>query len=59
LSAEIEADEKKIAKLPGLIEKPKRKNQRPWLKQTSSRHNSPPCPTLREITKNGWRISIR
>jgi hypothetical protein len=29
LSAEIEADKKKIAELPGLIEKPKRKNHRP------------------------------
>jgi uncharacterized membrane protein len=29
LSAEIKADEKKIAELPGLIEKPKRKHHRP------------------------------
>jgi hypothetical protein len=29
LSAEIKADEKKIAELPGLIENPKRKHHRP------------------------------
>jgi hypothetical protein len=29
LSAEIEADDKKIAELPGLIEKTKRKQYRP------------------------------
>jgi hypothetical protein len=27
--------------------------------KTSSRHNSPPCPILKEITRNDWRISTR
>jgi hypothetical protein len=59
LKVEIEADRKKIAELPGLTKKSKRKLQQPWLNQTSSRQRSSFCPTLKKLIRNYWRISAK
>jgi chromosome segregation ATPase len=55
LSAEIEADDKKIAELPGLIEKIQEEATSAIAEVNQCNANSPSCPTPRKIIKNGWR----
>jgi chromosome segregation ATPase len=53
LSAEIEADEKKIAELPGLIEKTQEEASTAMIEANQLEAHSPSCPILRKIIKNG------
>jgi hypothetical protein len=59
LSAEIEADDKKIAELPELIEKTQEEASSAITKVNCVRQCSPFCPTLRKIIRSRWRISIK
>jgi hypothetical protein len=59
LTAEIEADKKKMAEIPGLTEKIKRKLQQPLLNQVNSRQCSPLCPMPRKLIRNCWRTLAR
>jgi hypothetical protein len=59
LSAEIEADKKKIAELPGLTEKIQKEASAAMIESNQLEENSPPCPILKKIIRNGWRISTR
>jgi chromosome segregation ATPase len=52
-SAEIEADEKKIAELPRLIEKTQKEASAAMTAVNQLERSSPSCPTLREIIRNG------
>jgi uncharacterized protein YhaN len=52
LTAEIEADRKKIAELPGLIEKIQKETSAAMMNQTSSSQRFPSCPTLKKLIKN-------
>jgi predicted nuclease with TOPRIM domain len=59
LSAEIEDDKKKIAELPGLIEKPKRKQNRLSPRWSNVMQNSPPYLVLKKIARSCWTISVK
>jgi hypothetical protein len=59
LTAEIEADRKKIAELSGFTEKIQKETSAAILNPTSSKQNSPLCPMLKKLIRNCWRTSTR
>jgi predicted RNase H-like nuclease (RuvC/YqgF family) len=59
LSAEIEADDRKIAELPGLVEKIQEEATSAIAEVNNVMQNSPSCLKLRRTIKNGWRTSTR
>jgi chromosome segregation ATPase len=59
LSAEIEADKKKIVELPGLIEKTQEEARSAMPRWNNATQNSPPCPAPKKTAKNCWTISAK
>jgi chromosome segregation ATPase len=59
LSAEIEADDKKIAELPGLIEKTQEEASSAITEVNQCDAELTVLPIPRKITRNGWRISTK
>jgi chromosome segregation ATPase len=59
LSAEIEADDKKIAELPSLIEKIQEEASSTVTEVNQCEAELTACPMPKKTTRNGWRISIR
>jgi hypothetical protein len=59
LSAEIEADDKKIAELPGLIEKIQEEASSAITEVNQCEAELTVLSNARKITRNGWRISTK
>jgi predicted nucleic acid-binding Zn-ribbon protein len=59
LTAEIEADEKKIAELPESMEKIRKEATAVITQESSSRQSSRLCLKPKKLTKDCWRTSIR
>jgi chromosome segregation ATPase len=59
LSAEIEADDKKIAELPGLIEKIREEASSAITEVNQCEAELTVLSNARKITRNGWRISTK
>jgi chromosome segregation ATPase len=59
LSAKIEADKKKIAELPGLIEKTQADQNRLSPRWSNVMQNSPPYLVFKEIARSCWTISVK
>jgi hypothetical protein len=59
LSAEIEADRKKIAELPGLTEKIQKETSAAMIESKQLKINFPLCPMLKKLIRNCWGISTK
>jgi chromosome segregation ATPase len=59
LCAEIEADDKKIAEFPGLIEKTQEEASSAITEVNQCEAELTSCPIPRKITRNGWWISAK
>jgi hypothetical protein len=59
LTAEIEADRKKIAELPGLTEKIQKETSAAMIESNQLKENSPLYPMLKKLIRNCWRTSTR
>jgi chromosome segregation ATPase len=59
LSAEIEADEKKIAELPGLIEKIQKEASTALIEANQLEAKLSALSNTQKTIRNGWRISTR
>jgi hypothetical protein len=59
LSAEIEADTRKIAELPGLIEKTQGEAKSAMAKMKQCDAELTPCLAPSKIVRSGWTISAK
>jgi chromosome segregation ATPase len=59
LTAEIEADKKKIAELPGLTEKIQKETSAAMIESNQLKAKLSLCPMLKKLIRNCWRTSTK